>query len=370
MLVLLRRVLDDDAPLVARRPGDLARPAAAAAVDDDVAAVADGGHLHHLARQARRPERADGDLDVALGVVAPAAERVGAVHALAPADGLADAVAVVDGRRVGHPRRGEPVRGDLLVGDDLGTMRAAAALELVAVGGEVPPEVAEEDAGVGEDADDHRREHAEEELAERDAALDGDDEVLRVADGRRRRPDVGARREREEERLRREVVLARHLEDELGEDDAGGVVGEERAGDGGDDADAEEEVLAAAALPRQHVAEVLEHVGALQEDGDDHGAEEEAEDGEVDGGVRLLGCHHAEEHHQHGAQEGPRRATHRHERHRREHGQHPEDRERHASQHHLRRAREHHLLRLARSIESNWFSKMNPSTDPAKTGAA
>ena len=41
------------------------------------------------------PERVDGDLDVALGVVAPVAERVGVVHALAP-----NAVAVVDGRRV------------------------------------------------------------------------------------------------------------------------------------------------------------------------------------------------------------------------------------------------------------------------------
>nr|ABA95993.1 hypothetical protein LOC_Os12g08480 [Oryza sativa Japonica Group] len=161
-----------------------------------------------------------------------------------------------------------------------------AALELVTLGGEVPPEV--EDARVGEDADDHHREDAEEELAERDAALDGDDEVLRVADGRGSRADVGAGGEREEERLRREVVLARHLEDELGEDDAAGVVGEERAGDGGDDADAEEEVLAAAALPGEHVAEVLEHVGALQEDGDDHGAEEEAEDGEVDRSIDVF----------------------------------------------------------------------------------
>jgi len=234
------------------------------------------------------------------------------------------------------------VRGDLFVGHDLRPPLGGAALLVLLRHGEVPPEVAEQDAGVCDDADDHGREDADEELSEGDAALHGDDEVLRVADGRGGGADVGAGRQGQQERLRGQVVLPGQLEDELGEHDAAGVVGEERAGDGGHEADAEEQVLASPAPPRQRAAEVLEHVGALEEDADDHGAEEEAEDREVDGLVGLLGGHDAEEHHEHGAQEGARGAAHGHEGHRREDGQHPEDGEGDASQHNLVRARKRH----------------------------
>uniref|UniRef100_A0A0A9F7Y3 Uncharacterized protein n=1 Tax=Arundo donax TaxID=35708 RepID=A0A0A9F7Y3_ARUDO len=244
----------------------------------------------------------------------------------------------------------ESVRGDVLLLDDLGGERIGDDV-LGGVGGlaavELVPVEAEEDGGVDDGADKRGGEDAEDELAEGDPALDGDDEVLRVADGRGGGSDVGAGREREEERLGRQVVLARDLEDELGKHDAAGVVGEERGGERGDGAGADQEVAPAMAPPREQPAQVAEHVGALKVDAHHHGAEEEAQDGKVHRSVRLVSAHHAQQHHEHGAQQRTRRATDRKERHRREHRQHPEDAERRTTQRNLHhRLHRHYSLTL------------------------
>ncbi|BAT11915.1 Os10g0547650 [Oryza sativa Japonica Group] len=230
----------------------------------------------------------------------------------------------------------------LLAGGDL-VGAAGAAVELL-------PVHAEQHEHVDPHAGEHGGEDAEEEGNKGDLAVEGDDQVLRVADGRRAGADVGAGGEREQERLRREVALGGELEHELGEDDAAGVVGEERAGERGDDADAAHEVAPALAPPRQQPAQVPEHAGVLEVAADDHGGEEEAQDGEVDGGVGVVGADHVEHDHQHRAQQRPRRPPDRQERHRREHRQHPEHTERHRPHHHLRQRRQRHG-RLSLSLQ-------------------
>lgn len=88
---------------------------------------------------------------------------------------------------------------------------------------------------------------------------------------------------------------------------------------------------------------MLEHVGSFEEDTDDHGAEEEAKNGEVDCGVGFLGGYHSEHDHEHGAQERAGGSSYRQEWHGREDGQDPEDPEGHGAQHHLYGGGQRHL---------------------------
>lgn len=104
--------------------------------------------------------------------------------------------------------------------------------------------------------------------------------------------------------MRREVLLPSDLQHELGQHNAASVVGEKSAGNGGDETDAAEQVFGSSAFPGEERPQVLEHVGSLEVDADDHGSEEEAEDGEVDGCVGLVGGDDLEDDHEHGAEEG------------------------------------------------------------------
>lgn len=104
--------------------------------------------------------------------------------------------------------------------------------------------------------------------------------------------------------MRRKILLPSDLQHELSQDHTTSVVSEKSAGNSGDEAHAAEQVLGSSASPREQRAQVLEHVGSLEVDANDHGSEEEAEDREVDGGVGLVGGDDLEDDHEHGAEEG------------------------------------------------------------------
>eukprot|EP00850_Spirogloea_muscicola_P021645 SM000256S08699 [mRNA] locus=s256:147198:148679:- [translate_table: standard] len=178
------------------------------------------------------------------------------------------------------------------------------------------------------------------------AALAGAAHAVRVAASREEGPAEGRHKaspaawrgppggKGHEEGLRRVAPLLAEEEQEGREDDAGGVVGEQGAAQAGEQADAAEQVPSSCArqgvagervrgrgrgwrggaesrragrtagAPGEGAREVAEEVGALQVGADEHGAEEQRQDGQVDGGKGGGRRQDLEDDHEAGGEQG------------------------------------------------------------------
>mgnify|MGYP006973842133 CR=1 FL=1 len=115
------------------------------------------------------------------------------------------------------------------------------------------------------------------------------DEVLRIPDGRGRRPNISTSSKGKQEWLRVQAFVFAKAQNEASKQHTTCVIGEDRAGRGHEEREATKEVFSASASPREDAAQVLKHVGFFEVYAHNHGSEEKAEDGQVYGLVGFVG---------------------------------------------------------------------------------